>query len=147
MASSSELYEEQKALIAAKSRLDSNVEKFLSGCSGVATKAKSIYTYCSNCNDTNLKECASSGGSVTQLVDGINEVISNVEAALSAADSAMQADIDELGRQAAIAAASEAAAAAAAKAAAAKVATAGIPGAAITKAATAAIATAINNFK
>ena len=114
MASSTALYAEQKELIAAKSGLDSNVGKFLSQCSGVASKAKSIYTYCSNCNDTNLKECAGSGGSVTQLVDGIKEVINNVESALSAADAAMQADIDELGRQAAAAAAAEAAAARAA---------------------------------
>ena len=113
MASSTELYAEQKALIAAKTGLDTNVEKFISQCSSVATKAKSIHTYCSNCNDTNLKECAGSGGSVTQLVDGIKEVISNVESALSSADSAMQADIDELGQQAKAAAAREAAARAA----------------------------------
>ena len=112
-----ELLQEKKELTEAKNGLNTNVEAFISQCNSASSSANAIQSYCSNSNDTNLKESASSGGCVAQLADGIKNVISNVESALSAANTAIQAEIDRLG-QAAEAKGQEAARAAAREAAA-----------------------------
>ena len=100
MKSSAQLYAELNEVLKeikeyeeAKEQLNSNVETFIEKCNGAASSAKSIQRYCLSSNDTNLKESANSGGCVSQLVEGINEVIEGVQSGLSAANSGMDGEI------------------------------------------------------
>lgn len=114
MATSKELYAEQQQLQNAKVEFDSNVASFLSKCKSAASKAQLVLTDCLRSNDSNIKMCASSGGSITKMVDSINKVQENVSSALATADASIQSEIDRLGQLAAEAAIREAAAQAAA---------------------------------
>lgn len=114
MATSKELYAEQQQLQNAKVEFDSNVASFLSKCKSAASKAQLVLTDCLRSNDSNIKMCASSGGSITKMVDSINRVQENVSSALATADASIQSEIDRLGQLAAEAAIREAAAAQAA---------------------------------
>ena len=107
MATSSELYEQQRKLIAAKEEFNNNVNAFLSTCDSALSSVKSIVQECLSCNDTNIKSSASSGGGVQKAEDSITKLEDNVTSELADANSSMKADIDELGRQAAEAAARE----------------------------------------
>ena len=109
MKSSRELYAEQKAMIAAKGELNSNVNEFFSKCDAASTRASTVLSYCASSNDTNLKNSAASSGAVGQLVAGIKSVKERVSAALSTANAQIDTEIDRLGAEAAAAAAREAA--------------------------------------
>ena len=106
---SSELYAKQKQMIEAKAEFNTNVNNFLSICSGTLSKASSIQQEFMLCNDSNIRMSASNSGCVQNLVNSITRIQNNVSSALSSANSSIQAEIDELGRQAALAAAREAA--------------------------------------
>lgn len=108
MATSQELYAQRNKLIEAKGELNSNVGKFISICDEALSKAKSIIEECQSCNDTNIKTSAS-GGCIHSFSDNITNLKSNVNSELAIANDKIQAEIDELGRQAADAAAREAA--------------------------------------
>ena len=108
MATSSELYAQQKELIAAKAEFNTNVNSFLSTCEGALSGVKSIVQECLVCNDTNIKTNAAIGGGIQKGEDSITKLINNVESELANANNSIQADIDELGRQAAAAAIREA---------------------------------------
>ena len=110
MATSSELYAEQARLIQAKAEFNSNVNNFLSACKETASKANLIKQSCMQCGDTNIQSIVSSGGCVQRMIENVNKLQENVSSALTTALANIQAEVDELGRQAAAAAARELAA-------------------------------------
>ena len=106
---SSELYARQKQMIEAKAELNTNVNNFLSMCNGALSNASSVQKEFMSCNDSNIRMSAGNGGSVQGVINSITKMQNNVSSELASANTGIQADIDELGRQAALAAAREAA--------------------------------------
>ena len=107
MATSRELYEQQRKMIEAKKEFNTNVNAFLSTCDNALSNVKSIVQECLACNDTNIKSNAASGGGIKKAEDSITELQEKVASELADANSSIQAEIDELGRKAAEAAARE----------------------------------------
>ena len=107
MATSRELYEQQRKMIEAKEEFNTNVNAFLSTCDSAISSVKSIVQECLACNDTNIKSNAASGGGIKKAEDSITKLQEKVASELAAANSSIQAEIDELGRKAAEAAARE----------------------------------------
>ena len=109
MATSAELYKQQRDLLEAMDEFKTNVNGFINKCSEALTRANSIKAACNRSNDTNLKDCASNVGIATKLADIISKTQNNVAEELSAALANAQAEADRLGKLAAEAAIREAA--------------------------------------
>ena len=116
MATSTELYKQQRDLLKAMEEFKTNVNSFINKCSEVLTRANSVKAACYRSNDTNIKNCASSGGIATKLADIVSKTQNNVATESASALAKAKAEADRLGQLAAEAAAREAAEAQAARA-------------------------------
>ena len=106
MKSSKELYAEKAKLEVGKAEFDANVTAFLSQCDNLLSLAKSIGNSLSDSNDTFLSEYLSNI-SKQQLLTNITKYRESVSKEAGAADTRIQAKIDELAKEAAIRAAAE----------------------------------------